>query len=113
MYREGNRRLRRSERMRANNSQGVVVSVSTVAATLTVTPVVVASWTSSGGRYYYDLAHGKGRPPIALHVYDSVSAQTINIDELEHDPDDTGTLDKARIWLGYDPGASRIVLYYI
>lgn len=111
--------LRRANRFarRAELPQAVDVAP-TGAATGSGSPVtigqaLVASWTSSGGRWYYDLVHGKGREGVWLTFYDSVSNKLDGfvIDELQPLPgSETSTL---RIWIDYNPGANRIRIYYL
>ena len=68
---------------------------------------IVASWTSSGGRFYYDLTHNLSRP-VYLILYDTHTG-----DEFPGAEKQTigGDLDTVRIWLDSDPGDSRIRLY--
>jgi hypothetical protein len=54
-----------------------------------------------------DLAHGLGSPPTVTLI-SVASKQYHNFDELEI----TDFLTTVRIWLGWDPGASTMLLRY-
>jgi len=68
---------------------------------------LVPSWTSSGGRYYYDLAHGLGSPPT-VSLISTASNEFHNFDEIQI----TNILTTVRIWLNWDPGANIMLLRY-
>ena len=102
-----NRPLKRSER--SNGSVGVVVGGSSgTAGFLQMTPILVASWTSSGGRYYYDLTHNRVRPVVMLQLQDTHTGDYIWADQITSTSNDT-----VKIWLLTDPGANRVAIYYI
>lgn len=103
----GNRVLRHGDL----NPKGFVSSSSTVGIPFTMTPQAVTTWTAGTyegeAAYYYDLAHGRGRPVIGLHVYDTHKNEEIPI--LVKVATDNNT---QRIWLTWQPVSGRITLYY-
>lgn len=70
--------------------------------------LVIPSWTSSGGRFYYDLVHGLGREEIIFQLYDLHVMSALWPDDAV--PQSETTL---RIWLSTDPGASRVSVLYL
>jgi hypothetical protein len=102
-----NRPLKRSER--SNGSVGVVVGGSSgTAGLLSLSTVTVASWTSSAGRYYYDLVHNRVRQGLLMQLVDTHTGEYFWADQITSTSNDT-----VRIWLSTDPGANRVDIYYI
>ena len=74
------------------------------------TPEIVTAWTSSGGRWYYNLYHTRKSMAVFLIAFDTMADPPgeINIDEKEYVNE-----NNTKIWLTWQPAANRIILYYI
>lgn len=106
--RSANRFLRRAEYLPTTY---MVVEQQAPGGLMVPQPVTVPSWTSSGGLWYYDLEHGRGREMVYLVGYDTMEKEYIGFWE-KLEPDATDPTTKLRIWLSWDPGANRIKLLY-
>lgn len=74
--------------------------------------VLVPSWTASGGRWYYDLVHRRGRAIILLQMYDRVRNSYI-AEASEYQPLPGSETSTLRIWLDWNPGADRVAVMYV
>jgi hypothetical protein len=72
--------------------------------------VTVPSWTSSGGRFYYDLRHGIGRAAIYIQAFNPLIPEYIQFDQLT--PSATEPTMVLRVWLTWQPPANTIQLLY-
>lgn len=106
-FRQPNRPLRRCEQA-TNGAQAVIVASSGSGTGLEFTPLTIPSWTSSGGRYYYDLEHNRLRPCVLFQLYDNHTGEYLW-------PDQATKIDlnTVRIWMTHDPGANRLAVYYL
>jgi hypothetical protein len=73
---------------------------------------LVATWTASAGRYYYDLEHKRGRAIVLLQMYDRVRNNYL-AEASEYQPLPGSETSTLRIWLNWDPGADRIAIMYL
>jgi hypothetical protein len=106
LRREANRRARRAELESFAGSP--VISISPGSAIIPQPQhILVASWTSSGGLFYYDLVHNLGREQVLTVVHDTHTPEYLMIEKYQ--PIDTTTL---RLWLAWNPGADRIRILY-
>ncbi len=107
--RRPNREARKAE-LPALESQ-----TSTITGVTSISPcgfVCANAWIQSGNRYYFDLAHNRGRVIVLLQLYDSVlNSYLSNVSEYQPLPG--SELYVLRIWLDWDPGANRIIIMYI
>ena len=104
MRRDGNRHARKAELVRAN---GNLVTSSSPGSLVSPFEFTVPSWTSSAGRFYYDLSHNRARLLIFITLYSVTLGEYINTATLA--PQSTAVL---RIWLDSDPGANDIKVLY-
>lgn len=104
--RQRNRPLRRSEL--PSQYSGTAVTQIIPSSVRSPERVEISGWTSSGGRFYYDLAHGIGRREVFVQLMDLHTGQFFWPDELQAQSETT-----VRIWLNTDPGASRVSVLYL
>lgn len=83
------------------------------AAGLSIGTAPAESWTASGDRWYCDLAHGRKRAMIFVVAYDTVGDAGNNPMETSIDQKEFVDLNTTRIWLSWNPGADRIIFFYI
>lgn len=110
--RRPNRFARRAELQQAVNVAPTGASTGS-GAPVTIGQALVAIWTASGARWYYDLVHGKGREGVLVWFYDSVSNQVDGFEVSELQPLSGSETSTLRIWLDFNPGANRVRIYYL
>lgn len=105
--REANRRLRKSERKSVVQGNIVTETFPGGSGAKVRGPVPISSWTSSGGRYYYDLQHNLNRRAIFVTLLDEHTGDQFWPDQVQ--PQSTGV---SRIWVSNNYAADRISLFF-
>ena len=104
--RQRNRYLRRSEL--PSQYSGTAVTQIIPSSVRSPERREISGWTSSGGRYYYDLVHGVGRREVFVQLVDLHTGDYFWPDDLTAQSETT-----VRIWLNTDPGASRVSVLFL